>query len=78
MDIKAIVEKKIDEIVDKIKADDKFAQKFQADPIKALEGVLGIDLPDDQIKAIIAGVRAKIGAEKIDDAFDALKNLFKK
>ena len=33
---------------------------------------------DDQIKAIIASVRAKIGAEKLDDAFDALKDLFKK
>jgi len=78
MDIKEIIEKKIDEIVAKIKADDKFAAKFKADPIKALEGVLGIDLPDDQINAVIAGVRAKISADKVEDAFDAIKGLFKK
>ena len=78
MDFIAIVENKIDEIVAKIKADDQFAAKFKADPIKAIEGVLGIDLPDDQINAVIAGVRAKIGAEKLDDALGALKGLFRK
>ena len=78
MDIKEIIEKKIEEIVAKIKADDKFAEKFKKEPIKAVESVLGIDLPDDKIEAIIAGVRAKLNIEDIGDAVSALKNLFKK
>ena len=45
MDIKA----KIDEIVKKVKSDDAFAEKFKKDPVKAVEGVLGVDLPDEQI-----------------------------
>lgn len=56
MDIKA----KIEEIVSKVKNDKDFAAKFQSDPVKAVEGVLGVDLPDDQVKALVDGVKAHI------------------
>ena len=46
MDIKA----KIDEIVNKVKSDPDIASKFQKDPIKTVEGILGVDLPDDVIR----------------------------
>lgn len=55
MDIKA----KIDEIVNKVKSDPDIASKFQKDPIKTVEGILGVDLPDDVIKQIVDGVKAK-------------------
>ncbi|HWR18477.1 MAG TPA: hypothetical protein VN608_02575 [Clostridia bacterium] len=71
MDIK----KKIEEIADKVKNDKDFAAKFTKDPVKALEGVLGVDLPDDQINSIIEGVKAKISLNK---AGDVLGGLFKK
>ncbi len=78
MDIKA----KIEEIVEKIKADPDFAADFQKDPVKALEGVLGVDLPDDQINQLIDGVKAKIKIEDIGDKLgglgDALGGLFGK
>ena len=61
MDIKA----KIDEIVNKVKTDKDFGKKFQEDPIKAVESVLGIDLPDDQIKQIVDGVKAKVNLDNI-------------
>ncbi len=73
MDIKA----KIDEIVNKVKNDKDFASKFTSDPVKAVEGVIGIDLPDDQIKAVIDGVKAKISVDdikgKIGGLFGGLK-----
>ncbi len=73
MDIKA----KIEEIVNKVKNDKDFAAKFTSDPVKAVEGVLGIDLPDDQINALIEGVRSKISVDDIKDKigglFDGLK-----
>ncbi len=56
MDIKA----KIDELVNKVKNDKDFAAKFSADPVKAVEGVIGIDLPDDQVRAVADGVKAQI------------------
>ncbi|MBD5384759.1 MAG: hypothetical protein HDR72_07145 [Ruminococcaceae bacterium] len=69
MDIKA----KIDEVVNKIKNDKGFAEKFQKEPIKAVEEVLGVDLPDDAVKNIIDGVKAKVN---IDDIKGKLGGLF--
>ncbi len=68
MDIKA----KIDEVVNKVKSDKNFAQKFQKEPIKAVEEVLGVDLPDDQIKGVIEGVKAKINVGDIADKIGGL------
>ncbi len=67
-DIKA----KIDEVVNKVKNDKNFAEKFQKEPIKAVEEVLGVDLPDDQIKSVIDGVKAKINVDGIADKLGGL------
>lgn len=73
MDIKA----KIDEIVDKVKNDKGFASNFKNDPVKAVEGILGVDLPDDQVKKIADGVKAKVNLDdiggKLGGLFDKLK-----
>lgn len=69
MDIKA----KIEEVVNKVKNDKDFASKFKADPVKAVEEVIGLDLPDDQINAVIDGVKAKIS---VDDIKGKLGGLF--
>ena len=61
MDIKG----KITEIVDKVKNDKDFAGKFKSDPISAVEGVIGVDLPNDQIEKIVDGVKAKIDLDKL-------------
>lgn len=63
MDIKA----KIDEIVNKIKNDGNFAADFKADPVKAVERVIGVDLPDDQLNKLIEGVKAKVSVDGIAD-----------
>lgn len=68
MDIKA----KIDEVVNKVKSDKDFAAKFQKEPIKAVEDVLGVDLPDDQIKGVIEGVKAKVNFGGIADKIGGL------
>lgn len=68
MDIKA----KIDEVVEKVKADPNFAEKFKSEPIKAVEEVLGVDLPDDMIKNIIDGVKAKINVSGVMDKLGGL------
>lgn len=71
MDIKS----KIDELVNKVKNDKDFAENFKSDPIKAVEGLLGVDLPDDQVKAIVDGVKAKIAG---GDLMDKVSGLFGK
>ena len=61
MDIKA----KIEEIVKKITSDKTLLTEFKSNPVKVIEGLIGVDLPDDKLKSIVDGVKAKIS---IDDA----------
>lgn len=68
MDIK----KKIEELIDKIKNDKDLLKKFQKDPIKTVEDLIGIDLPNDQIEKIAEGIKAKISLDKIGDVLGGL------
>lgn len=52
-------------------------EKFPKDPVKALEDVLGVDLPDDVINQVVQGVKAKLTADKVSDTVDALKGFLK-
>jgi hypothetical protein len=61
MDIK----KKIDELVEKIKSDKDLGNKFQKDPIGTVEGLIGVDLPNDQIEKLVDGIKAKISLDKL-------------
>ena len=81
MDIKA----KINELVDKIKSDDSLMADFKKDPIKAIEKLIGVDLPDDQIEAVIDGIKTKLDIDDLKDnlgniagKLKGLGNLFKK
>lgn len=78
MDVKVIIKEKIDELVEKIKSDKEIAAKFQKDPIATVESLLGIDLPDDQIKTIVDGIKAKLNLDKLGGALGNLGGLFKK
>ncbi|MBQ3099861.1 MAG: hypothetical protein IJC50_02610 [Clostridia bacterium] len=68
MDIKA----KIEELVSKIKKDDKLMSKFKKDPIKTVEDLIGIDLPNDQIEKLVEGIKAKISLDSIGDKLGGL------
>lgn len=76
MDIK----EKIEQVVNKVKNDDSFKEKFKSEPIKAVEDVLGVDLPDDVVKNVIDGVKAKVSMDSVTDAVsgigDKIKGLF--
>lgn len=72
------VKEQIKTAVDRIAKDKKLQEQFQKEPVKALESVLGVDLPDDMINQVIDGVKAKLTVDKVSDSVDALKGLFKK
>ncbi|MCI8691835.1 MAG: hypothetical protein HFH91_03660 [Lachnospiraceae bacterium] len=72
------VKEQIKTAVDRITKDKKLQEQFQKEPVKALESVLGVDLPDDMINQVIDGVKAKLTVDKVSDSVDALKGLFKK
>lgn len=68
MDIKA----KIEELVEKIKNDKSLQEGFLKEPIPTLEKLLGVDLPEDQLKQIADGVKAKINLDKAGDFIGGL------
>lgn len=72
MDIK----EQITSTVEKITKDKILMDQFQKDPIKTVEKVMGVDLPDDTVKKIVDGVKSKINVDKVSDALGGIKKLF--
>ena len=74
LDIKA----KIEELVEKIKKNPAMLKRFNTEPVKVVEELVGIDLPDEIIEKVIDGVKAKLTMDKVGDALGALGGLFGK
>lgn len=72
MDMKLDIKAKVEEIVNKIKSDPKLLEKFKKEPVPVVESLLGIDLPDDQIMALVNGVKAKIDLDAIGGVLGGL------
>lgn len=74
MDIKDQITK----AVEKITKDKDLQEQFQKEPVKALESVLGVDLPDEIVEQVISGVKAKLMKDKVSGAVDSLKGFLNK
>ena len=74
MDIKATVEKAVKKLLD----NPSLMKKFEKEPVKVIEELIGVDLPDDLVNQLIAGIKAKITAEKVGDTLQGLGKLFGK
>lgn len=76
------IQKIISDVLAKLEGDDNLIAKFNADPVKTLEGLLNVDLPDDQISAVIDAIKAKLNlsevAQNASDILGAVKKLFNK
>ena len=72
MDVKEL----IGQLVEKIAESDELQKLFKDEPVKAVEKVLGVDLPDDLVEKVIDGVKAKMTVDNIADAASFLKKLF--
>lgn len=70
------IKEKIEEIVDKVKNDPDFATKFQENPVKAAEEIVGVDLPDDKINGMLDAIQAKINLDNAGGIFGKIKGLF--
>ena len=73
MDVKA----KIEEVVSKVKTDKALSESFKKDPVKTVEKLIGVDLPDDVLAKVVDGVKAKISVDKLTDAAGDLKGKLK-
>ena len=76
------IQKIINEVLEKLQGDEGLLAKFKKEPVKTLEGIIGVDLPDDKIDAVVKGIMAKINlddiADKASGLFGALGGLFGK
>ncbi len=72
MDIKAQIEK----VVDQVKKDPKLLERFRADPVKTAEKCLGTDLPDEIIEKVADGIKAALASSQLYGAAESLKKLF--
>jgi len=70
------IKEKINDIVEKIKDNPDIKEQFEKDPVKAIEKLIGVDLPDDVIEKVIDGVKAELTADKIGDIAGKFKKLF--
>lgn len=67
--------KKAEEVVEKFKNDPELMAEFQKDPVKAVEKVVGMDLPDELIKKVAEGIKNGEINEGMDVG-DVIKKLF--
>jgi len=72
------IKEKIEDLVEKIQKNPALLKKFNTEPVKVVEELVGIDLPDEMIEKVVDGVKAKITMDKVGDALDALGGLFGK
>jgi FKBP-type peptidyl-prolyl cis-trans isomerase (trigger factor) len=72
------IKEKIEELVEKIKKNPAMLKKFKENPVKVVEELVGIDLPDELVEKVVDGVKAKITMDKVGDALGALGGLFGK
>ena len=66
------IKEKVEQVVAKLRADDKLLEKFQANPNAVIEEYVGVDLPDDQVNALVDGIKAKLTADKLSSALGGL------
>lgn len=72
------IKEKIEELVEKIKKNPAMLKKFKENPVKVVEELVGIDLPDEMVEKVVDGVKAKITLDKVGDALGALNGLLGK
>lgn len=76
------IQKIITEAQEKLSQNKELRKAFDVDPVKTLEKLFKVDLPDDQINAVIKTIRAKLDIEDVADVagkvIGGLGNLFGK
>ena len=72
------IKKTAEELIEKIQKNPDLLKKFKTQPIKVVEELIGIDLPDAQIEHLADLIKAKIDLDKIGDVLGGLGSLFGK
>lgn len=73
MDIK----EQISKVIEEISQNPNIKEQFDKEPVKVIEKIIGMDLPDDIVMKIIDGVKAKLTMDGASKVVDTLKGMFK-
>ncbi len=73
MDIK----EQISKIAEEISKNPDIKEQFEKEPVKVIEKVIGVDLPDDLVMKVIDGVKAKLTIDDVSKVAGVLKGVFK-
>ncbi len=58
------IQKIINTVLEKLEGNDNLVNRFMKEPVKVLEELTGVDLPDEQINAVVEGVKAKLNLDE--------------
>lgn len=69
MDIKEQIRK----IAEEISHNPNIKDQFEKEPVKVIEKLTGVDLPDEMVMKVIDGVKARLTMDNASKIVDALK-----
>ena len=72
------IQKTIADAVKALTENEELLKAFNQNPAKTIEKIIGIDLPDDKVNAIVAGIKAKLGLDDVMDMAGKLMGMFGK
>ena len=72
------IKEKAEEMVAQIQKNPRLLTQFQENPVPVIEKLVGMDLPDDLIMQLAAGVKARIDLDKTGELLKGLGSLFGK
>jgi len=67
---------KVEDAVKELKENDELRKQFKEEPVKTLEELTGLDLPDEKLKKVLDLIEAKIDDADVDDKLKALGDKF--
>ena len=73
MEQKFDLKAKVEEITQKLKVDPETVQAFKKEPVKTIEKITGLDLPDEKMQELVAGIKTKIDSLDLDEKAAAVK-----
>jgi len=71
------LKEQISKIIEEISKNPNIKEQFDKEPVKVIEKIIGVDLPDDIVLKIIDGVKAKLTIDGASKVVDSLKGLLK-
>ena len=67
----------IHKVLEEISKSSDIKGQFEKEPVKVIEKLIGVDLPDDIVMKIIDGVKAKLTMDDVSKVAGTLKGIFK-